>query len=384
MYRAHGVSSLACPLAEAVAAPVYTTRGLSTRTRLNIHRFLELGWGIDAIAARELCSRHAVTNVKGNLESYNCLRKPVAGKLGKPSKIQPDDGAALFTELVRSGWLYHDEIVSWLAMERGVFVSRPTVSRYLKKMRWTRHTLRPFSIARNEELREGYLRIMSQYVQEQLVFIDESIFNEKTGWRHHAYGPVGTEGRYAQDIQRGATWAILPAYTVNEGYLPCTGFKEGYYNREEFLSWIQHELLPTLRQLYGNQVMVVILDNVSIHTNNDIARVIREAGHLVQYLPPYSPDYNPIELTFGVLKAWIRRNYVYMRRRFRPSEFGEFLKAAVQESRCDRFAKKHFKYAAGGLYIEQETLDRVREELRTELLFEWSDDEGDNEEGEHE
>ncbi|KAF2174675.1 hypothetical protein K469DRAFT_613756, partial [Zopfia rhizophila CBS 207.26] len=66
------------------------------------------------------------------------------------------------------------------------------------------------------------------------------------------------------------------------------------------------------------------------------------------FLPPYSPDFNPIELTFGVLKAWIRRNYPYMRRQY--TNFGDFLKACIQQSRCDQFAQKHFKYAADGLY----------------------------------
>ena len=64
------------------------------------------------------------------------------------------------------------------------------------------------------------------------MFPDESIFSEKIGWRHHAYGPVGHPARYAQDIRRGKTWAILPAYTV-DGYLSCAGVKEDYYSRED-------------------------------------------------------------------------------------------------------------------------------------------------------
>jgi transposase len=108
--------------------------------------------------------------------------------------------------------------------------------------------------------------------------------------------------------------------------------------------------------------MVIILDNVSIHTNAAVAAVIEEAGHVVRYLPPYSPDYNPIELTFGVLKAYIKRNFVWTRANF-PS-FGEFLIDAIRTSRCDKFAMKHFKYAAGGLYASQEELDEARLQIR--------------------
>jgi transposase len=101
--------------------------------------------------------------------------------------------------------------------------------------------------------------------------------------------------------------------------------------------------------------MVIMLDNVSIHMNDEITQVLEAAGYVVRYLPPYSPDYNLIKLTFAVLKAWIKRNYCYRRKQF--NNFGAFLAAAVGESRCDRFARKHFKYAAGGLYYEQEVLE---------------------------
>ena len=53
-----------------------------------------------------------------------------------------------------------------------------------------------------------------------------------------------------------------------------------------------------------------------------------------------------------------------MRKRFGRNDFGAFLEAAIKESKCDRFAKKHFKYAGGGLYIEQDILEQVCRELR--------------------
>jgi transposase len=75
------------------------------------------------------------------------------------------------------------------------------------------------------------------------------------------------------------------------------------------VDWLRSHLLPTLRATYGHRPIVVVLDNVSIHTNHEVVRVIKAEGHIVRFLPPYSPDFNPIELTFRVLKAWIQRNY---------------------------------------------------------------------------
>ncbi|KAF2474086.1 uncharacterized protein BDR25DRAFT_199518, partial [Lindgomyces ingoldianus] len=70
-------------------------------------------------------------------------------------------------------------------------------------------------------------------------------------------------------IRRRKTWAILPAYTVN-GYLPCTGIKEGYFNHKEFVDWIKQRLLPSLQATYRTRPMVIVLDNVSIHQNEAV------------------------------------------------------------------------------------------------------------------
>jgi hypothetical protein len=53
----------------------------------------------------------------------------------------------------------------------------------------------------------------------------KSIFNEKTGWRHHGYALIRDEARYLVDLQRGDTWFICSAMTP-DGYLPCIGVKK--------------------------------------------------------------------------------------------------------------------------------------------------------------
>jgi hypothetical protein len=97
--------------------------------------------------------------------------------------------------------------------------------------------------------------------------------------------------------------------------------------------------------------------------DNSTTNVIeQEGGHLVRCLPPYSPDFNPIELSFGIIKAWIKRNFHWLR----PgcANFGAFMRLAIEASNYDQYARRQFKHAANGLYVEQEELDRVREALR--------------------
>ena len=132
VYRAHGLGRVMKPAAPP-RTPSTSTRGLSDQTRNNILRFLRLGWTYQAIADREGCSRHAVSNIFANLDHHGTLRKSPQHALGRRSKISSDDGDALFEHLIRCGWLYQEEIIHWLAIEREVTVSKSAVSRYLSK-----------------------------------------------------------------------------------------------------------------------------------------------------------------------------------------------------------------------------------------------------------
>ena len=76
---------------------------------------------------------------------------------------------------------------------------------------------------------------MQQFAAENLVFLDESIFNEKTGWRYCAFGPIGHDIRYPADIQQDCTWSICAAMTVS-GWLPCTRVKKGYFQMLDLLN----------------------------------------------------------------------------------------------------------------------------------------------------
>lgn len=159
----------------------------------------------------------------------------------------------------------------------------------------------------------------------------------------------------------------MPAYTVG-GYLPCTAVKEGYFNADEFITWIQDSLLPVCRP--GT---IIIMDNCSTHVSARVEQVITEAGFQLKYLPPYSPDYNPIELTFSVLKAWVKRWYHRLWPMFR-GDFGAFLLHAIQRSKCDRFGQEHFRHSSGG-YIFEGDYEAFQRELENMVLEDENEDE---------
>ena len=81
---------------------------------------------------------------------------------------------------------------------------------------------------------------------------------------------------------------------------PCV--IDGPINGVLFLAWVQQFLAPTLKP--GD---VVVLDNLGSHKGQAVRRAIRAAGAHLLFLPPYSPDLNPIEMMFAKLKTLLRR-----------------------------------------------------------------------------
>jgi transposase len=70
---------------------------------------------------------------------------------------------------------------------------------------------------------------------------------------------------------------------------------------EIFITYVEQVLLPTLRS--GD---VVVMDNLSAHKRPQVARRIEQAGATLLYLPPYSPDFNPIEMIWSKVKRLLR------------------------------------------------------------------------------
>ena len=104
---------------------------------------------------------------------------------------------------------------------------------------------------------------------------------------------------------------------------------------------------------------IIIMDNASIHCNERVEELIRANSLEIRYLPPYSPDLNPIELTFGILKAWIRANFHRLWLYFQGS-FDEFLKYAIENSSCDAYLRQHFRHDG---YLFEDDIRELEREL---------------------
>jgi transposase len=96
------------------------------------------------------------------------------------------------------------------------------------------------------------------------------------------------------------TLTFLAALRHDRIDAPCV--LDGPINGESFLAYVKQFLLPTLAP--GD---VVVMDNLGSHKSQAVRRAIRSVGARLIFLPPYSPDLNPIEQVFAKLKTLLRK-----------------------------------------------------------------------------
>jgi transposase len=190
---------------------------------------------------------------------------------------------------------------------------------------------------RDEKKRDTFREAIKQLDPTNLVFLDESGFNLAL---HLAYGwsPQGERLVEAVPFCRGENLSVLGAFDL--GGMLCTTSKEGAMKRVDVENFLERDVLPRL--LPG---AVLVLDNARIHHGGRIEEIVTNAGCSVLYLPPYSPDFNPIELAWSWVKRFVRR----LAPRDRPSRSAAI--GAAMAALPDRFAPGWFRKCGlkGGL-----------------------------------
>ena len=158
---------------------------------------------------------------------------------------------------------------------------------------------------RNEQDRQEFRTLINtQYRPEQLVFADESHFNRLTLRRPYAWAKRGERASRHELQFRGAKYSLLPALSL-DGILHLE-VVENAVTGSAFRQFVEG-LLPQMNK-WPLPNSVLIVDNASIHKVAGIRELVEERGMRLLFLPAYSPDYNPIELAFSSIKAWLRSN----------------------------------------------------------------------------
>jgi transposase len=136
-------------------------------------------------------------------------------------------------------------------------------------------------------------------IAERLVFLDETWARTNMARR---YGRAPRGERVVAAIPHGhwKTTTFIAALRHDRITAPCVF--DGPINGVSFLAWVEQALVPTLSE--GD---IVIMDNLGSHKVAGVREALEAVGAVPLYLPPYSPDFNPIEQVFAKLKAILRK-----------------------------------------------------------------------------
>ena len=151
---------------------------------------------------------------------------------------------------------------------------------------------------RDQKERQEFLSQLSKLSPKSIVYIDESGMNNQ---QQYDYG-WNQKGERFYSLKSGKRQErINMIAALCNGNLMAPFTVDGSCNRIVFEMWLENFLLPTLQP-----GQVVIMDNAAFHKGGKIQQLIQGAGCQLLYLPPYSPDLNPIEKCWSWLKSRIR------------------------------------------------------------------------------
>jgi transposase len=152
---------------------------------------------------------------------------------------------------------------------------------------------------RNEAERTAWRTVMQARDATQFIFLDEAGTHLALSPRY-AWAPRGQRAQGQVPRNWGKNTTLLAGLSLRGVQAPWT--IEGAIDGPAFTAYIEQGLCPTLEP--GD---VVIIDNLSVHKAARIRTLIEACGAELIYLPPYSPDLNPIEEAFSKLKAILRQ-----------------------------------------------------------------------------
>lgn len=114
--------------------------------------------------------------------------------------------------------------------------------------------------------------------------------------RRFGYAPKGERGVGKQNWYARGRINVVGALLIS--CLLTVSLFSGAINADTFYAWVAQDLLPKLPPH-----SVVVMDNATFHKRADIRKLFEQAGHILEYLPTYSPDLNPIEHKWAQAKA---------------------------------------------------------------------------------
>ncbi len=211
----------------------------------------------------------------------------------------------ILNSVIQSPGIFLHEIQKKIEELLLVSISITTICKFLYQSGFTHQRLRNVALQQDAFLREQYKFDVSVYTADMFVFVDETGADRRNTMRKYGYSLRGRPAVNHSLLIRGERISAIACISLR-GILDVKTVK-GTSNGDTFYDFVQEHLIPHLMPFNGfNPHSVVVLDNCSIHHIAEVKTMLEEIGVLVHFLPPYSPDFNPIEEAFSKVKSGLK------------------------------------------------------------------------------
>ncbi|EHS64506.1 uncharacterized protein PGTG_20969 [Puccinia graminis f. sp. tritici CRL 75-36-700-3] len=224
---------------------------------------------------------------------------------GRPLAVTHEEADFILAALELEPTLYIDELQSHIQAMTGMVHPLATITDELRvRLQLTKKTARTVHPSQCPVQRAHFTSRVGAFPPSYLVFMDECAVSLGTHSRDRAWA---IRGRRTQRIPKPLTSArvsVLPAVSLT-GMLGVIAH-EGSMLRADVEYFLEEVLMPVMGRFPGPN-SVLVLDNAQVHHGGRVREICEVNGVLMIYLPPYSPDFNPIEKVFSVLKSGLKR-----------------------------------------------------------------------------
>ena len=264
--------------------------------------------------------------------------KPMIRKNGPRKLLGEIEQIILLRLIIQNPGIYLREIQVKLQLSFGVRVGAATICRTLKIMGCTRQRMRHVALQQSESMRAKCMAEISIYDPAMFLWIDESGFDNRNSIRKFGYSVRGMRPVDHRLLVRGTRYSAIPVMSttgIHDLYLA-----EGSVNGERFEYFVRTCLLPVLLPYNGiNPHSIVIMDNASIHHVDPVVQLIENTGAKLIFLPPYSPDLNPLEPVFGKVKQLLKENDSIFQVCSSPRAFLTMVFGMITTEDCNSFSR---------------------------------------------
>ena len=260
---------------------------------------------------------------------YKDLEKRKSRRKGAPIKFTRK-WSPYFIRLLQSilkdhPEFYLDEFVEELYVRSGVLFNPSSVSLVLRKrLGYSLRVYAEVARQRNEAQRQLFLACLRVLVKDvrQMICLDETAKDRNASRRSKAWGRIGEKLAIEKWFEGEIRYTMMGTCDVTGFLAQCCKLHyrsgseasktsegaSGTVDQKEFAEWIEDFIVPVVGRIEFNEPQsIVLLDNASVHFSPRLVVMIEKSGGYVLFLPPFSPDFNPIEKMFQVYKSRLKR-----------------------------------------------------------------------------